>query len=243
LQGLQENKVTNLTRRAFVEQATAGLAALGTATSGVASQLVYKKNDWKFADFDRLLKNTSQVKQVYDVIQIGGGKFLNNIKNSLNGLHLGFDIPVDQIKVIGALHGPANMLNFDDYVWRKYRIGEWLKIDDPSDGRPATRNPYFASKAAPEMRYSTHDPDDDNSQFQDTSIQALQARGVQFLCCHTATEEQSRALIKQYGLTQKPEEIVADMLGHLLPSILVVASMVAAIALLQSDGRYTYITV
>jgi hypothetical protein len=105
------------------------------------------------------------------------------------------------------------------------------------------RNPFFASKAAPEMHYSTQDPDDENSIFQDISIRALQLRGVQFLCCHTATEEQARALIAHQNLRQQPEEIVKEMLAHTLPDVLVVASMVAAIALLQTDGHYSYITV
>jgi hypothetical protein len=44
-------------------------------------------------------------------------------------------------------------------------------------------------------------------------------------------------------LTQQPEEIVKEMLAHKLPEELVVASMVAAIALLQTEGHYSYITV
>lgn len=233
----------NLTRRSFVGQATAGLAALGTMTTPADAQLVYQSADWKIADFDRLIQNSSRVKQVYDEIQIGGGKFLNNIKNSLNGLHFGFNIPPNQIKIVAAMHGPANMLNFDDYVWQKYRIGEWLKVDDPKTGQPSVRNPFFASKAGPDMHHGSQDPNDENSSFQDASIQALQARGVQFLCCHTATEEQSRVLIKQYSLAQQREEIVKDMLAHTVSGVLVVASMVAAIALLQSEGHYSYITV
>jgi hypothetical protein len=235
--------VTNLTRRSFLGQATASLAALGAMTSSANPQLVYKRSDWKIAEFDHLVKNPSRVKQVFDEKQIGGGKFLNNIKNSLNGLRFGFNIPSDQIKIIVAMHGPANALNFDDYVWQKYRIGEWLKVQDPKSGQPAVRNPFFASKAAPEMHYATQDPDDENSLFQDTSIQALQLRGVQFLCCHTATEEQVRGLITHQNLTLQPEEIVKEMLAHTLPDVLVVASMVAAIALLQTDGHYSYITV
>jgi intracellular sulfur oxidation DsrE/DsrF family protein len=235
--------VTSLTRRAFVGQAAAGMATLGAVTVDATPQMVYKKTDWKVAEFEQLVKSKARVKQVFDEIQIGGGRFLNNIKNSLNGLHFGFDIPLEQIKIVGALHGPANMLNFDDYVWEKYRVGEFLKVDDPKSGQPATHNAFFASKAAPEMRYASHDPNDDGSPFQDSSMQGLQARGVQFLCCHTATEEQSRLLIKQFGLTQKPEEIVTDMLAHTVPGVLVVASMVAAIALLQSEGHYSYITV
>jgi hypothetical protein len=235
--------VTNFTRRLFLGQATASLAALGAMRSSAEPQLVYKRSDWNFAEFERLVKNSSRVKQVFDENQIGGGKFLNNIKNSLNGLHFGFGIPADQIKIIAAMHGAANALNFNDYVWQKYRIGEWLKVQDPKTGQPAVRNPFFASKAAPQMHYATQDPDDEDSLFQDTSIQALQLRGVQFLCCHTATEEQSRALIKEFGLSQQRDEVVKDLLGHTLPGVLVVASMVSAIALLQSEGRYSYITV
>ena len=211
--------------------------------SSANPQLVYKRSDWKIAEFDRLVKNPSRVKQVFDENQIGGGKFLNNIKNSLNGLHFGFDIPSDQIKVVAAMHGPANALNFNDYVWQKYHIGEWLKVQDPKTGQPAVRNPFFASNTAPEMHYATQDPDDENSLFQDTSIQALQLRGVHFLCCHTATEEQSRALIKHLALSQQREEVVKDLLEHTIPGVLVVASMVSAIALLQSEGHYSYIPV
>jgi hypothetical protein len=243
LRSIREISVANLTRRLFLGRATAGLAALGAMTSSASPQLVYTRSDWNVDEFDRLVKNPSRVKQVFDENQIGGGKFLNNIKNSLNGLHFGFSIPSEQIKIVTAMHGSANALNFDDYVWQKYRIGEWLKVQDPKTGQPAVRNPFYASKAAPEMHYSTKDPDDENSLFQDASIQALQLRGVQFLCCHTATEEQSRALIKQFALSQRPEEIVKDLLGHTIPGTLVVASMVSAIALLQSEGHYSYITV
>jgi hypothetical protein len=116
-------------------------------------------------------------------------------------------------------------------------------VQDPKSGQPAVRNPFFASKAPPETHYATQDPDDENSLFQDTSIQALQLRGVQFLCCHTATEEQVRGLIAHQNLTLQSEEIVKEMLAHTLPDVLVVASMVAAIALLQTDGHYSYITV
>lgn len=235
--------MTNLTRRIFLGQATGSLAALGAMSSGANPQLVDKRSDWEIAEFGRLVTNPYRVKQVFDENRIGEGKFLINIKNSLNGLHFGFNIPSDQIKVIAAMHGRANALNFDDYIWQKYRIGEWLKVQDPRSGQPAVRNPFFASRAAPEMHYATQDPDGENSLFQDISIQALQLRGVQFLCCHTATEEQARGLIAHQNVRQQPEEIVKEMLAHTLPDVLVVASMVAAIAMLQTDGHYSYITV
>ncbi len=235
--------MTMLTRRSLVGHAAVGLATFGAMAAPASAQLVYRSTDWNIAEFDRFIKNRARVKQVFDEIQIGGGRFLNNMKNSMNGLQFGFDIAADQIKLVGALHGPANMLNFDDSVWKKYRIGEWLKVDDPTTGQPAVRNPFLVSKAGANTQHVSQDPNDENSSFQDTSIPALQARGVQFLCCHTAAEEQARVLIKQYSLAQQPEEIVKDLLAHTVPGVLVVPAMVAAIALLQSEGRYSYVTV
>ena len=235
-----------VTRRSFVSQAAAGLAlagALGEVAPRAEAQLVWKSSEWKLGDFRRLVENPARIKQVYDVVRIGDGKFLNNIKNSLNGLRFGFDIPERQIKIAAALHGPANMINYDDYVWNKYQIGEWLSVTDPATGKPAVRNIFFPAKTQAANAGAAGDPDDPTSTYQDTSVQTLQQRGVQFLSCHTATEEQAHALVRHSHLTQTPEEIVQDMLAHVQPGVLVVASMVAAIALLEAEGRFTYITV
>ena len=236
--------MSRMSRRSFVSTAIGGatLAAMGTV-NGAEGQLVYTRSDWKVSDFNQLARNPAQVKQVYDVTQIAQGGFLNNIKNSLNGLQFGFGIANEQIKIVAALHGPANMLNYDDFIWNKYKIGAWLKVNDLSTNQPALKNPYYASKAGAALHYSIEDPDSRDSIYQDTSIQALQHRGVKLLSCHTAAEEQGRALIAHNGLTGQPEEIVKEMLAHTLPEVLVVASMVAAIALLQTDGHYSYITV
>ncbi|HLK34678.1 MAG TPA: hypothetical protein VKT29_16405, partial [Terriglobales bacterium] len=118
--------------------------------------------------------------------------------------------------------------------------GEWLKEIDPQTGKPAVRNPYYPSKVA---KNAARDPNDENSSYQDASVQGLQARGVKFLSCHTALEEQARALVHQWKLSQSPEEIVKDMLAHVHEGVLVVASMVASMVLLQSEGHYTYIKV
>jgi intracellular sulfur oxidation DsrE/DsrF family protein len=234
--------MNHLTRRSLLS----GAAALGL-TAGVDAvaegQLVWKSTDWKLADFQALVSNPVRVKQVYDVVQIGGGRFLNNVKNSLNGLEFGFGVPSRQIKIAVAMHGPANMLNYDDFIWSKYEIGAWLNVTDPETGKPAVRNLFLNSSKAAGKGYSSPDPNSEDSMYQDTSMQALRARGVQFMCCHTATEEQARILVRTRKLTQTPEDVVKEMLQHTVEGTLVVASMVAAIALLQADGHYTYITV
>jgi intracellular sulfur oxidation DsrE/DsrF family protein len=238
--------VANITRRSFLTAAPAGLATLSTlagTSQSAEAQLVWQTSDWKIAAFRALTGEQAQIKQLYDITKIAEGGFLNNIKNSLNGLHFGFGIPDNQIKIVGALHGPANLLNFDDYIWSKYQVGQWLNVTDPVTGNSAVKNIFYPSKNTLSGRAVSKDPNDPGSVYQDTSMEALQSRGVQFLACHTATEEQARVLVRRNNLSQSPENVVNDMLAHAVPGVLVVASMVAAIALLQNQGRYTYITI
>ncbi len=215
-------------------------AGTGRAAEG---QLVWKTADWKVENFHTLVHHPARVKQVYDVVHINQGKFLNNVKNSLNGLEFGFGVPREQIKIAVAMHGPANMMNYDDFIWNKYQIGEWLKVTDPETGKPAVRNIFVNSTKAAGKDFHASDPSIEGSMYQDTSMETLRRRDVQFMSCHTATEEQVRALIRARGLTQPPEEITREMQAHTIEGTLVVAAMVAAIALLQTEGHYTYITV
>lgn len=236
----------NMTRRSFVSTAASGAAVL-SALAGLApqadAQLVWKTGDWKLNEFQSLVKHPAPIKQLFDVTQIGNGKFLDNMKNSLNGLHFGFGVPLSNIKLVGGLHGPANLLNYDDFIWEKYRIGAWLNVNDPDTGKPALRNPFYLRPSSLPPIVPSQNPNDSTSQYQDSSMRALQSRGVQFLSCHTALEEQVRALIKHNHLTQDPEPIVREMLAHAVPGVLVVASMVAAMALLQCEGHYSYISI
>ena len=231
-----------LSRRSFISGAAALGVAAGTGSTA-EGQLVWKTADWKIADFQTLVHHPARMKQVFDVVQINEGRFLNNVKNSLNGLEFGFSVPREQIKIAVAMHGPANMLNYDDFIWQKYQIGEWLKVMDPETGKPAVRNIFAKSTKAAGKDFHASDPSVEGSLYQDNSMQTLRERGVQFLSCHTAMEEQARALIHLRGLSQSPEEITREMLAHAIEGTLVVAAMVAAIALLQTDGHYTYITV
>src|ERR1700751_5891005 len=109
-----------MTRRSFVSTAASGAAVL-SALAGLApqadAQLVWKTGDWKLNEFQSLVKHPAPIKQLFDVTQIGNGKFLDNMKNSLNGLHFGFGVPLSNIKLVGGLHGPANLLNYDDFIW------------------------------------------------------------------------------------------------------------------------------
>jgi len=117
------------------------------------------------------------------------------------------------------------------------------KRNRSSDGKSRGKKHLLPQQEFTGKLPASIDPDDENSLYQDWSMQALQSRGVQFLSCHTAAEEQARVLFRRNKLSESPEDIVEGMLAHTQPGVLVVAAMTAALALLQAQGHYTYISV
>ena len=231
--------MSDFSRRSLLGGAVA-VAASTILNDPAHAQYVWQKSNWQAAEFDALTRSSRRIKQVVHGFAINDGRFLKNTKNALNGLHFGMGLSADQIQVVAALNGPANMLNYADYVWQKYRIGEWIKINDPKTGEPTVRNIFYPSDAGTSLNYASNDPESPDSLYQDNSIQGLQARGVRFLSCHVSNEEAARALIKQNGLSAQPEEVTKDIQAHVLPGVLIVPALAAALAYLQCEGHYSY---
>ena len=230
-----------ISRRSLLAGAVAA-AATTMWNEPIHAQYVWQKSDWQAAEFDALTHTTRRMKLVVHGFGINDARVLRNAKNALNGLRFGANVSADQVQVVCALNGPANLMNYSDYVWEKYRIGAWLKENDPKTSEPAVRNIFYPSKAGASMHYASDDPSSDDSVYQDSSVQALQSRGVRFLSCHSSTEEAARALIKLNGLSAQPEEIVKDIHAHALPGVLIVPALSAALAQLQCDGHYGYMS-
>ena len=235
--------MSEFSRRTLLGGAAAAAAA-SMWKEPVHAQYVWQKTDWQqAAEFDALTHSPRRIKQALHAFSISDGRVLRTAKNSLNGLRFGIGTAVDQVQVVCALNGPANLMNYSDFVWQKYRIGEWLKETDPKTGEPAVRNIFYPSKAGPSLAYASDDPSSPDSAAQDATVQGLQARGVKFLSCHSSIEEAARAIIKQFSLSAQPEEVVKDMQAHILPGVILVPALASALALLQSDGHYSYMAV
>ncbi len=235
----------SISRRSFVATAAAGVAVVGAMGGSIPSaqaQRVETKSEWDLAAFNKLANHPARVKQVFDTGTAGGSIFLHAV-NSLNGLEYGFGIPKDQIQIVISLRGPANLMNFGDYIWKKYQIGAKLHIKDPKTGKPAERNIFYPSRAGAKMIYASNDIESPHSIYNDSSIQALQHRGVRFLGCHNATQGIARELSQTHHLKQPVQDVYQELLAHTLPNVLIVAAAVAAIALLQTEGHYSYIYV
>jgi len=230
-------------RQAFVALST--LAALATSASAAeivpgGTAFIQDRAHFDEADFAARLGRAATIRQVYQNISYRPNG-LNNIKNALNGLQFGFGIEPGRIAIAAANHGPSSAYTFTDYVWSKYRIGEYYPIVG-GDGKAITRNLNLRRTSA---LNGPSDPNLETSPFQDKSIEALQHRGVIFMTCHTAVEELAVGLVQRKfapaGL--EPSAVAADILTHLIDGAVVVPSMAATIGVLQQRYAYTYITI
>lgn len=222
--------------------ATATLAAAGTTLADAqnvpgGSNVVERAAQFDMAGFDKIVGRPAKIRQLFEQVAFKPGLW-NNVKNCLNGLQFGYGHTADQITVAIAGHGASAAYGYSDYVWDKYKIGDFFAIKD-AQGATITSNIWLAAKA----KFDTSaDPDDASGMYQDTQIETLQKRGVVILTCHTAVEEQAKGLVKAgnapSGMTAK--DVANDILTHLIPGALVNPSMVATVGVLQKVYGYAY---
>jgi intracellular sulfur oxidation DsrE/DsrF family protein len=228
-----------ISRRSFVSAAAAGMATL--AAPSMEAERIYHTGDWQMPAFNALLKAKYDIKQMFDITAVDDGNGFEHMVNALNGLHFGFGIPYDRIKIVAAIRSKATVMNFNDAMWEKYKIGEWMKVDDPETKKPAVRNPFYPSKFGNPPKYPSTDPNDEKSFEADSSVQALQQRGMQLLTCHMAVNSMAGGLISRLKLASTKDEVTDELQKNLLPGVIVVPSMVSAIPMMQAKGQFTYI--
>jgi hypothetical protein len=221
-------------------------ATLAGATAAAPAQsipggmhLVERRSDFDAAHFARVLGRPARIRQLYEAVAFRPG-VLNNVKNSFNGLCFGFGYPPGAIAIALAAHGASSAYGYTDAIWTKYRIGEFFKLTDAA-GAPIRSNLFYARHAPFDAGAN---PDDEAGMYQDASIETLQQRGLVVLTCHTAVEEQARGLVNQgYAPAgMGPSDVANDILTHLIPGAVVVPAMVAAIAVLQANFHYTFVS-
>jgi hypothetical protein len=227
-----------LAASATVVAATGGVQASAQSIPGGA-HFVERKADFDADAFAKAVGRPAQIRQLWETVAFKPTLW-NNIKNSFNGLQFGFGYPAEQIAMVLCPHGPSAAYIYQDAMWQKYKLGQYYPLVDAA-GAPVTSNVYVSKKAASD---TSVDPDLVTGIYQDTSIAALQERGLIVLACHTAIEEQARAIVKK-GFAPagaSASDVAADLLTHLIPGAIVVPSMVATIAVLQQVYRYSYVT-
>lgn len=227
-------------RRSYFLSTSAALVAGATTTAAATPggpNLVERAAQFDRPSFDAVVGRPAQMRQLIEAIGFNPSLW-NTVKNAFNGFQFGYGHAPNGITIAVAGHGASTAYSYSDYVWQKYRVGEFLKIND-SDGKPVSANLWLKAKATYEL---SADPDDENGMYQDTSIQMLQRRGLVMLTCHTSVEEQSRALVKRGFAPAGMEapDVAEDILTHLIDGTLLNPSMIATVAVLQKTHGYTY---
>jgi hypothetical protein len=128
--------------------------------------------------------------------------------------------------VVGLRHmgiAPA----FNDAIWKKYKFGEFFKINDPKTRLPATRN--FANSAAA-----------GDLNFPGAALSELVKNGAVVTVCNLATTILSGMVANAAGLNVKPEDAYKEWAANMLPGTYLVPSGVLAVHRAQKAGNCTY---
>jgi hypothetical protein len=94
-------------------------------------------------------------------------------------------------------------------MWKKYKIGESLKIIDPETKAPAIKNPFLRPKPGVLL-------------LDDFAIDRLLVRGVVFGACNIALQVQSKMLAGNANVTA--EEAAKEWAANVIAGITIIPS-------------------
>jgi intracellular sulfur oxidation DsrE/DsrF family protein len=226
-------------RRSFLGRIL-GAAAVGlpfAGTPAVAAEAPAAADDWM-----KDVKGTHRC--LFDFPQHKNGVPLLHIVNYLNTYKDAFKAGAGQVGAVGTFYsiGPqASMsLGFNDAVWTKYRLGDYLGLKDAA-GKPYTRNVFhrptkddvhllMAAMQTPTIPAF-------GESMPALGIESLQKMGTKFLLCANALG--GWCLELEARGKGKAADIEKELRANLLPGVTIVPAMVIAIEQGQAAGiRY-----
>jgi len=197
-------------------------AFLGTvAALGAGAMLRLPQNRASDAWLDQL---KGKHRQLFDAPDPDGGTVLRHVRSYLDVWRDAYGVPERDISVVVTLYARTTPLGLQDAMWDKYKLGAALNLTDATTNAPLARN-YFAHP-------QTGDQVADGTP--ESSMEALQRRGVKFLLCNNALQRWSGRLEKQ-GLGTAAE-IHADLTAHALPGVVIVPAAIIAMTKAQERG-------
>jgi hypothetical protein len=182
---------------------------------------------------------------LFDFPQHKGGLPQLHILNYLNTYQTAYKMtPGQQVSAVGTFYGigPTSSipLAFNDTIWAKYAIGEYLGLKDAS-GKPYTRN-LFNKPTAGELHILMQAMGNPNipsfaGALPAIGIESLQKMGTTFLICENALGGWVQEL--ETRGKGKAADIGKDLRANMLPGVIAVPAMVIAIEKAQAAGiRY-----
>lgn len=178
---------------------------------------------------------------LFDFPQHKGGAPLLHILNYLNTYKEAYKTAPGSAAAVGTFYGIGGQssisLGFNDAMWAKYGLGEYLGLKDKA-GKPYTRNVFnrptaddagmlvqaLQIPAIPEL----------GAMIPGMGIESLQRSGAKFLLCANALG--AWCLELQARGKGKAPEIEKELRANVLPGVTIVPAMVIAIEKAQAAG-------
>ncbi len=217
----------NLNRRSFITSLATGAAAVGastTASTSGATPNTFEMMPTADPAFDSwLAKIKGAHRQVFDATSANGGYPLAWSRVFLmTNEQVG--VPKGDATSVLILRHDAIPIAMKSDLWKKYKFGEFFKIDDPATSSPAIRNPFFHPNAG-------------ELPLPGMSVEELLASGVLIGVCDLAITFNSMRMGKK--LNMDPAKLKADWVAGLIPGIQRVPSGVLAVNRAQ-EHKCTY---
>ena len=221
------NLSTPTPRRGFLGRlaAVAALPLVGSAFTTAAHNvdLSHPSPDERWL---KTLKHKHRI--AFDVETHKNGNALIQGKNYLNNWRDAFGVPEREINLVMAVRGTGIPIVLNDALWEKFHLGEQYGITNPVTKAAGTRNLFISSNIVPGGLVDS-----------DSSVEALQKRGVLFLVCHNTVEAATKKLSAAgFGA---PADVRNAILGGIIPGVILVPAMVIAFTEMQERGiGYVY---
>ena len=160
---------------------------------------------------------------------------LIHVRNYLNTLRDTYHVNHPDATAVVSLYGMTTLLGFNDSMWKKYGLGNVLKVMDASNAA-ATSNVFYAAPSGAASLSLTGAPIPIPA---DASISALQQRGAVFIMCNNAFNLWMGML---GGGGEKTAAMRKDFEANMLPGVFLVPAMVVAVNQAQTHGcTYMYL--
>lgn len=219
-------------RRGFLGRVAAGAAALGlgSVVSPVAAAAenagVTPAADPAFEGW--LNKINGKHKSMYDAPEVNGGFCFIWARVWLNTCNATYGTTdADNTAAIVVRHS-AFALAVQDSAWAKYKLGEFIKLNDAKTGAPSVRNPFYKMAAADQL-------------LPGYGIDELLSKGVLVGVCNVALTVFSGMLASKLGGGLTGDGVKSDLVANLIPGVVVVPSGVLAVNRTQEKGcTYTF---
>ncbi len=185
-------------------------------------------SQWDHEALSEVIAYQGSPKQAFDNTELGS-PWLNVMRNALNGQVWSFRHP--DFLVVSATHGTAHLALYDQAAWDKYQLANLV-------GGAFKSNTLILEAPAGAMDPTDYENPSGPFSPHDSTIPALQRRGVVFLACHNAIWEMSAKLIATGVNPDKLplDALAAELTNHLIPGAVLTPGIVATLPELQRVG-------